>query len=342
MKIFKYLLFLLLILFIAGSIYVATKDGDFSAESSRNINAPAPLLYREIADLSNWNTWEGWSSQEGINLNLSEKSSGEDAQISWEAENMQDGKITTTSAIPNKRLEQEVIIKTSTGPATGNITWTLEPQNGQTRVTWKLSGSQSFKEKLAFTLQDKDMTEIFQPIFEESLQDLEEDVIRKMEEYSINVDGITEHGGGYYMYMTTAAKLGEVNSKASKMIDQVSLYMENNNISISGKPFVIYNQRDERSGTTIFSAAVPTPSQVITPSGSPVLNGYLQPQKVVKTTLKGNRKNAAEAWEASYRYIEENELQVNPQGHPFEIYLTNPAEVDNPALWITEVYIPVE
>ncbi len=342
MKIFKYLLFLLLILFIAGSIYVATKDGEFSAESSRMINAPAPMLFREIADLSNWKTWEGWSSQEGINIDLSENTSGEGAQMSWKADDLRDGKISTTSLIPYSKLEQEVWIETSTGQAAGTILWTLEPEDGQTKVTWQLFGSQSFKEKLAFTLQDKDMTETFQPIFEESLQDLEENVIRKMEEYSINVDGVTEHGGGYYMYMTTAAKLGEVNTRALEMIDQVSRYMENNNISISGKPFLIYNQRDERSGTTIFSAAVPTPSQVITPSGSTVLNGYLQPQKAVKTTLKGNRKNAAEAWEAAYRYIEENELQVNPQGQPFEIYLTNPAEVDNPALWITEVYIPVE
>ncbi len=342
MKIFKYLLFLLLILFIAGSIYVATKDGEFSVTSSRTINAPAPMLYREIADLSNWTTWEGWSSKEGIDLTLSEKTSGEGASISWEADNMRDGEITTTSAIPYSKLDQEVFMETATGTASGRIEWTLEPENGQTKVTWNLSGSQSFKEKLAFTLQDKDMTEILQPIFEENLQDLEENVIRKMEEYSINVDGVTEHGGGYYMYMTTAAKLGEVNARASEMIDQVTIYMQENNISISGKPFVIYNQRDERSGTTIFSAAVPTPSQVITPSGSAVLNGYLQPQKAVKTTLKGNRKNAAEAWEATYRYIEENELQVDPQGKPFEIYLTNPAEVDNPALWITEVYIPVE
>lgn len=342
MKIFKYLFFLFLILFIAGSIYVATKDGDFSAEVVREINAPAPLLYKEIENLENWKTWRGWSSQEGITLTLGEEVTGEGAQISWEADDIRDGKIITLSAIPNSKLEQEVELQTSTGKATGKIIWTLEPGNNQTRVTWKISGSQSFKEKLAFTLQDKDMIEIFKPVFEANLQDLEENVIRKMEEYSINVDGVTEHGGGYYMYMTTAAKIGEVTNKALKMIDQVSLYMQKNNISISGKPFVIYNQRDERNGTTIFSAAVPTPSQVITPSGSTVLTGYLKPQKAVKTTLKGNRKNVTEAWEVTYRYIEENELQVNQQGQPFEIYLTNPAEVDNPALWITEVYIPVE
>lgn len=342
MKIIKYLLFLILILFIAGSIYVATKEGDFKVEASRTINAPARLLYKEVADLENWKTWDGWNTEEGINLNLSENTTGEGAAISWEAENMRDGVITTTSVIPNRKLEQKLAMKTSVGEADGEIIWTLEPVDGQTKVTWTLAGSQTFKEKLAFTLQDRDLPEIFQPIFEESLQDLEENVIRKMEEYSINVDGVTQNGGGYYMYSTTAAKLEEVNSRARNMIEQVRNYMEKNNIPVSGNGLVIYNQRDERNGTTIFSAAVPTSSQVITPTGSDVLNGYLEPQKVVKTTLKGHRKNAAQAWERAYRYIEENELKVKQQGQPFEIYLTNPAEVDNPAKWITEIYIPVE
>lgn len=342
MKIIKYLLFLFLIVFIAGSIYVATKDGDYSVKSSRLINAPVPMLFKEVNDLSNWKTWNAWSDLEGMNIDLSENPSGEGAELSWEADELRDGKITTTSAIPYSRIEQQLVMKTSTGQAEGKIIWTFEPEEKQTRVTWSLSGSQTFKEKLAFTIQKKDFPEIFQPIFKNSLENLEHRVIRKMEKYSINVDGVTEHGGGYYMYTTTAAKLKEVNTRASKMIEQVTIYMNENNISISGKPFVIYNQRDESNSNTIFSAAVPTPSKVITPSGSPVLNGYLNPQKVVKTTLKGHHKNAAEAWEKTYRYIEENGLEVDPRGQPFEIFITNPIEVENPAMWVTEIYIPVQ
>ena len=341
MKIIKYLLFLILIVFIAGSIYVATKDGDFSAESSRLMDAPAPMLYKELADLSNWKSWNSWAELENTNIDLSDKTMGEGAQMKWNSDEIRDGKITILSGIPYKQLQQKLMMNTIIGEAEANIIWTLEPEGNKTRVTWKMEGSEDFKEKLAFTLQENDLTEVLQPIFEKSLEDLENDVIRKMEEYSINVDGLTEHGGGYYMYSTTAARLGEVNSKAANMIERVRLYMQNNNISISGKPFVIYNRRDERNGTSIFSAAVPTPSQVITPDGSSVLNGYLPLQKVVKTTLKGNHKNAAEAWESTYRYIEQNGLQVDPQGQPFEIYITDPAEEDNPALWVTEIYIPV-
>lgn len=342
MKIIKYLLFLFLILFIAGSIYVATKDGDYSVSSSRTIDAPAPLLYKELADLENWKEWTAWSKQKNVNIELSKETVGEGAELNWQSEEFRDGQVTTTAAIPYKQIEQKIVMQTIVDEAEGKILWTLEPEGEKTKVTWSLEGSQDFKDKLAFTLQENDMVDILKPLFEKSLANLEENVVRKMAEYSINVDGVTEHGGGYYMYTTTAAKMGEVNEKAADMIRQVKLYMQDNNISISGKPFVVYNQRDERNGTTIFSAAVPTPSQVITPEGSSIVNGYLEPQKAVKTTLKGNTRNAAEAWEKTYRYIEENGLIVDPIGQPFEIYLTDTATEENPALWLTEIYIPVE
>ena len=342
MKILKYLLFLLLILFIAGSIYIATQDGQYKVETSKLINAPAPMLFREVADFSNWKSWEAWTQIEGMDLNVSGATSEKDTAISWQAEGIRDGSIVTTAEIPYSNIEQILKTKTIIGEAEGKITWTFTPEDEGTRVTWKLEGNQSFKEKLTFTVQDEELTEVFLPIFEQSIENLEQHVTRKMEAYSINVDGVTEHGGGYYMYTTTASRMGEVNTRAASMIEQVKLYMNQNNISISGQPLIIYNQRDDRNGTTIFSAGVPTPSQVITPAGSEILNGYLEPQKVVKTTLNGHHKNASEAWERTYRYIEENGLIVNAQGQPFEMLITDPTKIDNPALWVTEIYIPVE
>lgn len=342
MKILKYLLFLLLIIFIAGSIYVATKDGKFTTESSRVINAPAPMLFREVADLSNWKSWNAWREIDGINMDVTGEASGQDGAINWQAEDIRDGRIENTSVIPFSKIEQNLMMQTIIGEAEGKIIWTFEPEGEQTRVSWKLEGEQSFKDKLAFTVQDEDLAEVFNPLLEKSLENLEQNVVQKMEAYTINVEGVTQHGGGYYMFTTTASRMGEVSSKAASMIEQVKIYMNQNNISISGEPLIIYNQRDDSNGTTIFSTGIPTPSQVITPSGSEILNAYLEPQKVVKTTLKGHHKNASEAWESTYRYIENNNLIVNAQGQPFEIFITDPTKVDNPALWVTEIYVPVE
>ena len=342
MKILKYLLFLLLILIIAGSIYIATKDGEYQVEESRIINAPTPLVFNEVNDLSNWSTWSAWNEREDMSISLSEQTRGEGASMGWKADNMQDGSITTEEVIPYTSIEQYLSLNNSLGESNSIIYWNFEEAENGTLVTWGIRGSQSFKEKLAYFLQNEDLTDVFRPRFEEGLKGLEGEIIRQMEEYSINVDGVTRHGGGYYMYTTTATRINEVNEKAAEMIEQVRIYIEENNISSNGAPFVVYNQRNEQNGTVIFSAAVPTPSQIITPSGSPVLGGYLEPQTTVKTTLRGNRKNALEAWEAAYIYIEENGLQIDPSGEPFEIYITDPTEEENPARLVTEIYIPVQ
>ena len=342
MKIIKYLLFLLLIAIIAGSIYVATKDGDYAIEESRIINAPTPLLFNEVNDFSTWATWSPWKNNDQINLNLSENTKGEGAEMLWESEEMRDGKITTVEVIPYTGIKQILDLQIRIGESNSEVHWEFEPAETGTKVTWRIEGKQSFKEKLAFLIQDQDLYQIFAPKLEEGLEGLERQVIMQMEKYSINVDGVTQHSGGYYMYSTTAARMNEVNQKAAEMIRQVSIYMEDNNISINGKPFVIYNQRDEQNGTTIFSAAVPTSSQMITPAGSPVIAGQLPPQRAVKTTLRGNRKNALEAWEETYSYINTNGLEVDPQGTPFEVYITNPAQEENPARLVTEIYIPVK
>jgi len=341
MKILKYLLFLLLIVFIAGSIYVATKDGDYLMEKSRVIPAPASLLYKEVNEMANWEEWSYWGSEEDIVVSLRQPASGETSGFSWENSQMGSGSITTVSAIPDKSLEQQLVINGSISNIKIDLYWKFEPVEEGTKVTWGVKDDLNFKEKLALTLRDANLTELLQPKLERGLENLEELVIQKMEEYNINVDGVTQHGGGFYMYMTTATRTPEVYSKAGEMIDQVSLFMRANNISIDGKPFILYNQRDERSDTSIFSAAVPTPSQVLTPEGSSVLNGYLPAQKTVKITLNGNFKNAPEAWQEGYRYIEENGLAVNPEAAPFEVFYNNPDTDENPALWITEIYIPI-
>lgn len=341
MKIIKYLLFLILILFIAGSIYIATKEGDYRVEESRVIPAPLSLLYNKVNNFSSWQDWSHWGKSEKIVMDLTEESSNEGGGFSWENADMGDGTIYTESTIPYKSIAQQLILEGTVSDLQGNMYWQFEPSPEGTKVTWGLQGRHSFKEKLALILRDSDLDEIFRPVLKAGLLDLERNVVSEMDEYTINVDGVTNHGGGFYMYMTTASKSEEVNSKATQMFQQVRLFMEDNNISLNGEPFVLYNQRDERNNNTIFSAAIPTPSQVITPSGSAVLNGYLPAQKAVKTTLKGNFKNAKEAWDATYQYIEENELTPHPRGTAFEIYITNPLEEENPALWVTEIYIPV-
>ncbi|MBK5194141.1 MAG: effector binding domain-containing protein [Flavobacteriaceae bacterium] len=342
MKILKYLFFLILIGLIAGSIYIATKDGNYQIEESTTINAPLPVVFNEVNNFKNWEEWGPWMDDtEDLILAFSDTTSGEGASYSWKSEKIGDGSITTTKAIPDSTIEQELTIVSKYGETKSDVYWKFDKVEEGTKVTWGIQGRQSFMEKLAFAFTDSSYTQMMRPMIAEGLEKLKLVTMDKMESYSINVDGVTQFGGGFYMYTTTASKISQIQLKMRDMFTEVSRYMENNNISIQGDPFVIYNDWDEQNNNAIYSAGRFTPSLVITPAESPVLNGMMPVQKVVKTSLKGDYKNLKEAWDEAYNYLEKNNLQATPDSHPFEVYKTNPEITLNPAKWITEIYIPV-
>lgn len=342
MKILKYLFFLILIVIIAGSIYIATKDGKYQIEESIVIEAPVSVVFEEVNDFTNWENWGPWASgTDDIIITYSEITRGKGAAYSWKSEKEGDGEIITTAITPNTALEQDLTFISKYGKTNSKITWVFEEVEEGTKVTWGMQGEQSFMEKLAFNFKDTSFSELMRPMFKEGLENLKREVKNKMDLYSINVDGITTHGGGFYMYTTTASKINQIPEKMQQMYIQVSNYMESNNISALGNPFVLYNQWDEANNSAIYSVGIFTPNLVITPNESTVLNGMMPVQQVVKTTLIGDYKYLRGAWDQASNYIADNNLQASETGQAFEVYKLGPEDNPNPATWITEIYIPL-
>ena len=342
MKILKYLFFLLLIIFIAGAIYVATKDGKYQVEETAIINAPVQVVFNEVNDFKNWEKWGPWmDDSDDMIINYPETTIGEKASYSWKSEKLGDGSIKNIKVIPNASIDQKLQITSRYGESESDVYWIFEESEEGTRVTWGMMGEQSFMEKLVFTFKDESFSEMTRPMFKEGLENLDKVIQEKIAAYSINVDGVTTHGGGFYMYTTTASKISQIQTKTQEMLEDVSLYMEENNISAMGNPFVLYNQWDEQNNSAIYSTGIFTPSLIITPAESSVLNGMMPMQKVIKTTLKGDYKNLKEAWDTAYTYAQKNNLTVNSESPAFEVYVVRPEKSPNPANLVTEIYIPL-
>ena len=144
------------------------------------------------------------------------------------------------------------------------------------------------------------------------------------------------------MYSATASSIAVIPEKMAQMLPAVNSYMIENNLPQTGMPFTIYNEFNEEQSTAIYSTAIPTRDKVVTPKDSAILCDFLPRQKVVKTTLTGDYGNLKEAWEAGYKYIADNGLELNTQSAAFEVYRTNPELQPNPAQYITEIYIPIK
>ncbi|WP_304156217.1 SRPBCC family protein [Mesonia mobilis] len=346
MKIFKYLFFLILIVIIGGSIYVATIDGEYQAEETMVMNVPVAMVFNEVNEYKTWEDWGPWKEEDPkMIINYPENTSGEGASYSWKGDKEpMDGSMKTLKVNPNKSIDQEITFETPIGNSTSDVYWKFEPIENKTKVTWGMKGEQSFFEKLFMAFEEESMSEMLHPMFESGLKNLNDVLTEKMKKYSINIDGVTEYGGTYYMYLTTASKNNPkaLSAKMEQLFPTVANFMSEMDIEMSGQPMTIYNQINEENNTVIFSCAIPTPTEMATPPTSDVLCDYNPKTTALKVTLKGDYSNLTEAWEKAESYLQKTDFEKNTEIAPFEIYVTDPGLEPNPANWETEIYIPIQ
>jgi effector-binding domain-containing protein/ribosome-associated toxin RatA of RatAB toxin-antitoxin module len=340
MKALKYILFLLLILFIGLAIYIAVQPNDFSFERSKIIKAPTPVVYDMVNDYKEWPRFSPWLEQDtDAVLTYKDKTSGVDAGYSWNGELLGIGAMQTIDVLNNKSIAQQIEFVEPI-ESKSNINWMFEQVEEGTKVTWSMDGKQDFITKLyvAFAGSIEKNTA---PDFERGLFKLDSIVQSDMKQYSITVEGITQHGGGFYLYNTTSCKIEDLEQKKQEMMPIVGGYALSNNVTMAGKPFVLYHKWDTENNTVMFSCCVPTTSKIET-SNPNILTGQLKPFKAVKTVLKGDYTNSEEAWNQAMAYIKDNNLKEPLTGPVLESYLTDPISTPNPANWITEIYLAVE
>ncbi|TNJ42863.1 SRPBCC family protein [Tamlana fucoidanivorans] len=340
MKALKYVLFLLLIIIIGLSIYIAVQPNQFDFSRSRVIKAPKSLLFEKVNDYKNWPSFSPWIEQEpNATITYGEQTSGVNASYSWKGAILGEGKMTTLAVNDNASISQHIeFIKPFESES--YINWTFEETEAGTTVTWGMKGEQDFMTKMYTTFAGS-IEENTAPDFDRGLFKLDSVVTRDMKAYSVAVNGLTEHGGGFYIYNSTSCKISDLANTMQVMLPKIATYANKNNIPIAGAPFVYYHKWDEANNAVMFSCCIPTTEKIISTEPD-ILTGQLSPFKAIKTTLKGDYENLKEAWDTAMNYISENNLEVVENGPMLETYLTDPNRIENPAAWITEIYIAIK
>lgn len=334
MKILKYILFFLLILFVGGSLYLATLDGTYDVKRTRVIKAPVSLVFSIVNDYKTWQYWGPWQEIDStIVYEFPSTTVGVGATYSWKGSSG-NGSMENIATVFNESID-DVVHFEGQGDASGY--WRFKKMEEGVEVTWGIKGEMPFLARFMAAKMDAEVG----PMFERGLELLQNYVIKEMKVFSIVSTGAVDYGGGYYLFQTTSCKFDEVSSKMQEIFQNLNVFMQSNNIAAAGKPFNLNHKWDEAMQTAIFSCCIPIKERLIT-TDKTVQVGIMNPQRVFKTILTGHYDNSNQAWETAYKNLEIQGFKAAPKGEPFEVFITHPEEEPNPAKWITEIYIPIE
>lgn len=347
MKLFKYLFLLILMLVLATLAYVAVLDSEFEIEKEIQLKAPRALVFQEINQLKKWEEWSSISKNSDA-FSFSEKTQGEQASLSWENENAKtSGKLQNIKVEHDSHIHQEGFSEKSIGKTNYDYLWNLRQETDTTVLRLNLKGKLNFNAKILRLLKSKkDKTELTNSL-DADLERLKENVLAKMRVYSVNVDGVKEMPSRTFIYTSISTKnQPEILSKQREVVfEKLKDFLRSEKLSAEENPFMLFNSIDKTHDNVIVSFGIPinvTKDLEIEDSENNILMGSNEPQKVIKSTLKGDYQNIAKLWEATRVYMQENHLKQDREAQAYEVFKITSADSENPAEWITELYVPIE
>ncbi|MCK5781874.1 MAG: SRPBCC family protein [Flavobacteriales bacterium] len=145
MKILKYTVIALALLFVVFIIWLASIDGSYDTSRTRVVDAPSKVVYSYVNDFKQWPEWSPWEERFDGNMKktYSGSESGVGAKYSWTGEESGDGGMEIVSVNPYSSIDQLIFFK-SPWEMKSNIYWKFDEFEGGTKVTWGMKGEMSF------------------------------------------------------------------------------------------------------------------------------------------------------------------------------------------------------
>lgn len=124
-----------------------TRPDTFRVERSIQIAAAPETVLALIEDFRNWTQWSPYEKMDAdLKRSYSGASAGVGAVYDWEGKKTGVGRMAITRADPSRVLIDLDFFKPM--KANNKAEFTLEPQGGGTRVTWAMTGANTFMSKV--------------------------------------------------------------------------------------------------------------------------------------------------------------------------------------------------
>jgi len=334
MKVFKIIIVIILVIvviFLIGALFMPKQ---LNVEKTLTMKAQPEVIYEQVSCLKNWNNWSPWHDSIMVNA-YNGPECGLGAVNSWEHKEMGNGKQSIIEAEENKLIKTELVFGEQK-PAYSD--WYFEPsEDGGTNVTW------TFNSDLSYPVWRWIGTLFMKPGIEKSF----DQGLIALNEFTKDMKPKPRFKTGEIVEKEVEPQFA-VAHKSKVTIDQIGPKMEESfgmvvktiadkKLELTGAPFAIWHEWDPE-GESIMECAMPIARPGKFGGDVKIIKTY--GGKVVTAIHYGQYETTEATWNALDEYLKKNEMEMN--GSPWEVYLTDPQSEPNPEKWKTEIYFPVK
>lgn len=308
----------ILSLYIIISLFL---DSTITIEQSIEVKSPINKVFMKVANTKEWQNWEYWAT---IDSTIKNKYQGpvygDNARRKWSSEKSGNGMMTFKNVVLNQHIEYDLsFTKPFEFQSSGILKF--EQISGITKVNWIHTEELPFLLK-AFSFYAKKMTI---KAFKESLNNLKMLCEEEQDVYNITMQ--QKNAFEYYSEKSNC-KVSEIGKTLEQLYGKISQQISQDQAKFFGRPICFYHNFSADS--VKLEAALPV-------FGSRTTDATTHnTSTVIKATYVGSYDKTQPVYDALDEFVAYNQLKVEPTH--YQIFITDPGEVDNSSNWVTEIY----
>jgi effector-binding domain-containing protein len=317
-------------------LYLASLDGSFTVRRSLVIPVDQKTLFNKIRDFRHWSDWSPWLMHEPeTTLTFSDTPEQEGGWYSWDGRTVGAGKLTHERFIDEQKIEQRIEFKRPF-KSVNKVWWELEPiDENTTQVHWNMAGSMPF----LLRFMTKKIQSYVSKDYDTGLYMLRGDLVADAEVPRFTFDGPVERPQQTALTISFEGQLEALKKAISEGLPKLGNYIDDNQLSTTGSPFIIYHKANTDKMYFICDMAWPVSKE--TTSSAFEIKTY-PGGRYYKTTLQGSYDFMELAWYQAYAHLHMQKIRPQHKRASLEIYENDPGSVGHSNEIITAIYIPIK
>ncbi|MCK5400277.1 MAG: hypothetical protein KAJ28_01475 [Flavobacteriaceae bacterium] len=255
--------------------------------------------------------------------------------IKWNnGEGVNNKVVTVLNQSPFFEIEQELIV----GDSIFKIRWTLEKENDSTTLV--IAKFKDVKHSFMQNLQVPFYKNAFVKRSISTVKKFGENLLQNAKNYKVSEVTKDKIPSQYCAFISLESKPQDKASTMVKNIYIVMNYIKDNNIKLTGNPFLEITEWDVVKDIIKFNFCFPIEERGQYPTTNDVKFKKIKEKFALKTSFNGNYKISDRAWYVIMDYAQTKKIDIDKL--PVEVFFNDPHDGGNDLEWKAEVYMPIK